>query len=210
MSADRLYGRPGAELFRTPRLTLRELGRADLPALQALFEADPAYFLTVNGQPPRPDEAEQEYDESPPAALSWTRRWFAGVYDSAQRLQGLLIVVSDLSAPAVWHTALFFLATPLHGSGAAHELQAALEAWAGAGGARWLRLGVVAGNSRAERFWARCGYREVRSREIVDASGQPRTVRVLVKPVGRDAPSLDGLADYLNRVPRDAPGADLP
>ena len=39
----------------------------------------------------------------------------------------------------------------------------------------------VAGNSAAERFWHKCGYREVRTREITNASGKPRTVRVLVK-----------------------------
>lgn len=192
-------------LFETANLAVRELRRDELPALQAMFDANPDYFIAVGGRPPAPDEAEREFDELPPPALSFGTRWFAGVFDRSGSLSGLLILLSDLSARDVWHTALFFLAGAQRGTGAAAELQAALERWARAGGARWLRLGVVKGNARAERFWARCGYREVRTREITNASGEPKTVGVLVKPLAGG--SLD---DYLREVPRDRPGSTLP
>jgi GNAT superfamily N-acetyltransferase len=192
-------------LFETAGLVVRELRRDELPALQALFDANPDYFIAVGGQPPLPDEAEREFDELPPPPLSFGTRWFAGVFDRAGALSGLLILLSDLTAKDVWHTALFFLAGAQRGTGAAAELQAALERWARAGGARWLRLGVVKGNARAERFWARCGYREVRTREITNASGVVKTVGVLVKRLAGG--SLD---DYLREVPRDRPGSTLP
>ena len=54
-----------------------------------------------------------------------------------------------------------------------------------AGGAKWLRLGVVAGNTRAERFWEKCGYREVRTREGVRMGERLNTLRVMMKPLGR-------------------------
>jgi len=78
----------------------------------------------------------------------------------------------------------------------------ALEAWMKRNGARWIRLGVVAGNARAERFWARAGFVETRVREGVTLGRRVNTVRVLVKPLaGRP------LADYLALVARDNPGA---
>lgn len=192
-------------LFEAAGLTVRELQPEQVPAVQLLFEANPDYFVAVGGQPPRPDEAQREFDEMPPPPLTFGRRWFAGAFDRQQRLQGVLIVVSDLCAPQVWHTALFFLAGSLRRTGAATRLHAALEDWAMRSGARWLRLGVVAGNTVAERFWARCGYQAVRTREIVDAAGQTRTVRVLVKPLRGDP-----IARYLQQVPRDEPGSTLP
>ena len=189
---------PAELVFATPRLQVRELGREDLPALQALFDANPGYFLIVDGQPAAPDEAWREFDELPP--LPYARRWFAGTFDEAGELQGLLILLSDLCAPGVWHCALFFLADSWHGSGAAAELHDAWEAFARAQGARWLRLGVVAGHARAERFWARCGYRLVRERDMTNAQGEARVVRVLVKPLTEATQD-----DYLALVPRDVP-----
>ena len=91
-------------------------------------------------------------------------------------------VVSDLLAPRVWHVGLFIVATALHGRGAAHALYAALEAWMRASGAAWIRLGVVAGNARAERFWRRVGYVETRVRAGVAMGERVNAVRVLARP----------------------------
>ncbi len=69
-------------------------------------------------------------------------------------------------------------------------------------GARWIRLGAVIGNVKAERFWARCGYVELRQRAGIEMGLRLNTLRVLVEPLG-DA----RLAEYLARVARDRPGA---
>ncbi len=83
-------------------------------------------------------------------------------------------VVSDLLATGVWHLGLFIVATRLHGSGAAVLLYDRLEAWMGASGAQWLRLGVVRGNVRAERFWERRAYVEMRERTGPDGRKDER------------------------------------
>lgn len=191
-------------LFTTDGLTVRNLRRDEVPALQALFEANPGYFQTVSGRPPLPDEAQVEYDELPPPHLTFSERWFAGVFGAQGTLHGVLIVVSDLVAEGVWHIALLLLDGATRGTGVARRLHAALEEWAMAQGARWMRLSVMCGNAVAERFWSKCGYEEVRTRPYLNASGQPVTARVMIK-------SLTGaaMADYLARVPRDAPGSEL-
>jgi GrpB-like predicted nucleotidyltransferase (UPF0157 family)/GNAT superfamily N-acetyltransferase len=194
-----------ATLFASADLQARALRAHEVPALQALYAADPAYFQRVAGRPARPDEARRDFEESPPTHLGYRERWFLGVFDGAGQLQGVVDVVADLCAEGVWHIALVFLAQPLRGTGAAARLHAALESWAQAAGARWLRLGVVRGNTSAERHWHKLGFREVRTRETENASGQPATIGVLVKPLaGGD------LAQYLRLLPRDAPGSLLP
>jgi GNAT superfamily N-acetyltransferase len=196
---------PGAPLFASARFAARELVEADVPGLQALFDANPGYFVTVNGRQPGPDAARIEFDDRPPPHLPWTRRWFLGLFDGAGAMVGVADVVSDLSAPGVWHLALFLVATPLHGTGAAQELYAALEGWIAGSGACWLRLGVVRGNARAERFWEGRGFRETRVRRGVDTGGRVNDVRVMVKALAGGT-----LADYRDRVARDRPDSPLP
>jgi len=195
----------GARLFASDALYGRELQADEVPQLQALFDANPEYFVAINGRRANADEAQVEFDEMPPAHLGFTRRWFAGLFDAtSSELVGVSIVVSDLAAPGVWHIALFLLATKLHGRGLAGPVFDAIEAWARRSGALWLRLGVVRGNARAEAFWARQGFQEVRVRGI-DTGGPLNTVRVLIKPLREH-----DVQAYLALVPRDRPGSTLP
>lgn len=197
-------------VFDAAGLRARELQRVEVPLLQALFEAHPQYFEAVNGRPPRADEAQTEFDDHPPAHLRFARRWFLGLFDGDDRLQGVIVLLSDFTAPGVWHLALLLLATPLHGSGAAQAVHAAMLRWITAQGARWLRLGVVVGNVRAERFWQRLGYVELRQRHGVDTGGLINDLRVLVRPLAADARDADWRETYLGLVPRDRPDSPLP
>ena len=51
----------------------RVLGERNLPALRRFVDANPEYFVAVNGEPPHPDEAEREFCDTPPAGR--TARW---------------------------------------------------------------------------------------------------------------------------------------
>lgn len=191
-------------LFATPAFHVRELERADIALLQALYDANPEYFLAVNRRHAGPDEAREAFDAVPPPHIGFHRRWHAGVFDEQRALAGVVDVLSDMCAPGVWHIGLFLMATRLHGGGAAAEVYDALEHWIRRAGARWLRLGVVAGNARAERFWERRGFEDVRMRAL-DTGGKVNDVRVLVKPL-----SGEPLSAYLALVPRDRPESTLP
>lgn len=107
---------------------MRILDAADIAALQRFFDANPAYFLTTQGEPPRPDEAEIEFDDVPPAGMAYRAMWRLG-FDDDGVLVGMATIVADLVAAQVWHVGLFIVATALHGSGAAATLYRALEAW---------------------------------------------------------------------------------
>lgn len=192
-------------LFSGGGLQARPLRADEVPALQRLFEDDPSYFQAVNGRPPQPDEAQLEFDERPPPHLAWRAQHVLGLYESAGgALQGVLIVVEDLVARGVWHVALLWLHAKAQGQGRGSALYRAAEAWMQARGARWIRLGVVAGNRRAEGFWPKLGFVPVRWRRAVDTGGRVNDVRVLLHPLV-DEP----LEDYLAQVPRDHPDADL-
>lgn len=189
-------------LFRSGAYRARELGADDIPRLQRFYEANPQYFLVVNGRPAQPREAEEEFDFQLPEGWSFEKHWMLAFERDDGELVGMADVVSGLFSRDVWHIGLFIVATELHGKGVAHELHAALERWMLDGGARWIRLGVVAGNSRAERFWERLGYVEVRRRLGLEMGDKVNDLRVMVKPLHGN-----GLAPYLERVARDRPEA---
>ncbi|RZT97848.1 GNAT family N-acetyltransferase [Rivibacter subsaxonicus] len=177
-----------------------ELGPADEAALQRFFEANPGYFLAVQGEPAAADAAHEELHGQPPADWPWTRQWQFGFVDAGGELVAMTDLVVDLLAPGVWHIGLFVVATPLHGGGAPRALYAALEDWMRAQGAQWLRLGVVLGNERAERFWERNGYAQMCRREGIAMGQRINTVRVMMKPLAGGTTE-----QYLALVERDRP-----
>lgn len=181
-------------------LSVVELGPDDAALLQRFFDANPAYFLAVGGQPATPSEAHDELHGRPPAGFAYTRQWVLGYRDADAELAAMALVVSDLFAARVWHVGLFIVATARHGSGDAQALYDGIESWARACGAAWMRLGVVQGHARAERFWAGRGFVQVRTRDGIRLGRLDRTVRVMIKSLAGGA-----LADYLDLVPRDRP-----
>lgn len=175
------------------------LVEADIPELQQFFETNPEYFVAVTGQPPGSGEAHNEFHEDLPPGWPFTRKWLIGFSDDSQMI-GMANVISDLLAERVWHIGLFVVATSLHGSGTAQVIYEHLESWMRDQGAEWIRLGVVEGNIRAEHFWERVGYREVRKRSAVEMGLRFNTLRAMVKPL-----SGGTLQTYLTLVARDRP-----
>lgn len=172
--------------------------RSQAGELQAFYEANPEYWLLVHGHAPPPAEAAEGFDFTPPEMpYSALPVWL--IRDrSSRRLLGDLWIATDLLAPGVSHLGFFMVETARQGTGFAAEVHAAYEAWAEAGGARWLRLGVVVSNVRATAFWRRMGYVEVRQRTGVVIGALTHQLRVMVKPLPGN--SLDA---YLAAVPRD-------
>ena len=181
---------------------LRELGAGDVDAVQRFFEANPEYFLTVNGEGPGADEAKHEFADVPPADMPYRAMWLIGFFDAAGALIGVATIVGDFIRPHVWHVGLFIVASALHGSGVAHALYRRLERWMVEQGARWLRLGVVQGNVKAERFWLRCGYVQVRERGPLAMGKKTHLLRVMAKPLAGGT-----IDEYLALVERDRPSA---
>jgi GNAT superfamily N-acetyltransferase len=188
---------PDDDLYR-----MRELGPDDIAEVQRFFEQNPEYFFTTQGDGPGPDEAKKEFADLPPAGMAYRAMWLIGFFDAGGALLGVATIVADFIRPHVWHIGLFIVASALHGSGAAHALYRRLERWMVEQGARWLRLGVVQGNVKAERFWLRCGYVQARERGPVAMGRKSNLLRVMAKPLAGGT-----IAEYLALVERDRPGA---
>jgi len=189
-------------LFTTPSARCIELTREGIPRLQRFLEENPEYDLTVNGEAPHKGQAKEEFESMPPPEWPVGRKWYLAFEDREGTLVAIADVLSNLIASGVWHIGLFIVATPLHGGGAAHEIYEGLEQWMRSHGAHWSRLGVVVGNTRAERFWETLGYVEVRRRHEIPMGRRKNDLRVMAKPLAGG--SMD---EYLSLVSRDRPVA---
>jgi len=187
-------------LFEGEAWRAREMSEADIRRLQAFFLTNPEYHLSVNGVPPSPTEARDEFDSMPPPDFRHGKRWMIDIAGADGSMTAMANVIADMLAERVWHIGLFIVGTRLHGTGAARGMYDAMEAWMRARGANWIRLGVVAGNARAERFWEKMGYVEVRRRLAIPMGARVNDIRVMVKPLAGGS-----IADYLARVARDRP-----
>jgi GNAT superfamily N-acetyltransferase len=175
--------------------------RSALPELQAFYEANPEYWRIVYGHPPRPGEAESDFDAVPSSDIPFNSVHSWLIRDRLSRqIVGEVSVVIDLLAVGVIHLGFFIIDTARQGSGLASAVYRSYEGWATERGARWLRLGVVAGNRRAHAFWLRNGYAAVRQREKYLIGDRAHTLIVMVKPIGGHT-----FAEYLAAVPRDCP-----
>jgi GNAT superfamily N-acetyltransferase len=177
---------------------LKELSREEIPRLQEFFVANPEYFLAVEGRPAAPDAGQEAYEATPPAGWSFDRKYVLGIEDASGSLLAMADILANLFAKGVWHVGLYIVATSLHGSGAAREIYESIESWMKSNGARWARLGVVVGNERAERFWKRMGYVEVRQRLAIPMGDRINDIRVMMKPL-----SGGSMDEYLALVERD-------
>lgn len=187
-------------LFECGSWRAREMDGGDIPRLQAFFLANPEYHASVNGEPPSPTQAREEWDSLPPPDFPYEKRWMIEIARRDAGMAAMAGLVSDIFAEGVWLIGLFIVATDLHGKGAAREMYDALEAWMRERGAQWIRLGVVAGNERAERFWEKMGFVEVRRRLAVPMGARVNDIRVMVKPLAGGA-----IETYLAKVVRDRP-----
>ncbi|MCA3211823.1 MAG: GNAT family N-acetyltransferase [Burkholderiaceae bacterium] len=191
---------PPRQLFTFGTYVAVEAVEADLPAIAAFYAESPEYLRMVEAREPAPQDALEFLSAVPPPELSYRDHYALLLRDACSRIDGLMMVATDLPATGVWHLSLMMVATRLHGRGLAQAAYGAYEAWARASGACWLRLGVVEQNVRARRFWQRQGYVEIRRREGVAMGDCLSTVLVMWKPAANAS-----LGEYLAAAPRDRP-----
>jgi len=182
------------------RLRVVSLRASDAPLLQDFFDRNPEYFHICNGRVPLNNEALQEIQDEPPAEVGYARKWVLAVLDTENRVMAMTIVFSDFLAEGVWLISLYMVDKTMHGNGFALRFYQQLESWMISQNAKWIRLGIVKGNIKAEKFWLKCGYVQIREREGVPSGLRVNTLRVMVKPL-----CSEGLEQYLLKVTRDRP-----
>lgn len=146
-------------------LALRRAVPADVAEIQAVLEDDPATWELLEGAPLVPDEAALMLTLVPPSGTLDNKHLF--VADGAC----VIDLYAGYPAPHIWYLGLIFLTRAARGHGLGTRALVSLAAYSRAHGGTALRLGVVAQNTAARRFYDRLGFRHVFSKQRPTPSG---------------------------------------
>jgi len=165
-------------------MQLRPLAVRDLPAMQVLLDADPAYARRVTGTDPAPGSATDLLLDRPPD-LPPDRKVVLGVFDEL----GLAAVVDVLRGwpiPSVAHIGLLQVHPSRQRQGVGRRAHDLLLDWLAAGWpeVRTLRAAIVATNAdSAGPFWVALGYRPAEAPKPYQAGTTATTVSAWSRPI---------------------------
>ena len=187
---------------RLPGWSITQAEAADRADLARFCIANPDYDILLTGEVPEPGAWVEDFlTDLPPAQFNPGPTVKLVVRPEAGGdIVGIVDLTLGMIDPKVGHLGLFQVAGAVQGTGLAHRLYEALEAWIAGQGMEAIRLGVLTTNPRGAAFWTRHGYHTVRHRSAELDTGRTVVTEVRVKLF---APLT--LESYLARVPRDDP-----
>jgi GNAT superfamily N-acetyltransferase len=155
-------------------LKVRPLERGDWPAVQRVFDGDPAFFAEING---RAFDVEEISTALPPGRTFDDK--FLFVVEQGGRVEGVIDLIRGYPEPHIMYLGLIFLSTNIRGGGMGRRCLHALYDWARAMGATVMRLGVVEPNMKARHLYASEGFEYETTREVDPAAKRMRRTLVL-------------------------------
>ena len=156
-----------------PTLTHRLLGAddpEDVRILQALHAAAPGYSRIVHGREPGGREALETLNGLPPGktpADKFVLGFFLG-----PDLIGCADLIRGYPTPEHAYIGLLLFSENQQNRGFGPKALAQIALVAARWGCPWIRLAVIATNTRAHAFWRRQGFREVFRKVIPDVTGE--------------------------------------
>lgn len=142
-------------------LSVRPLGEADVPDIDALLVRCAEFIRLSEGHDPQPGDGLLLLEERPEAAPE-VEKLVLGLYDGPC-LVGVIDLLKDYPAPGVWYLGLLMIEPVRRRAGIGTALVAALTEWVARQGGHALRLAVIEQNAAGERFWMRQGFKAIGS-----------------------------------------------
>lgn len=129
--------------------------------LQQLYEQCTDYSCLIDGHPPSPSAASEEF-LAVPEGKTLQDKFMIGLFDACNNLVGLIEGIRYYPDDSTWWVGLMMLAPSQRGEGNGSEFYRAFERWASAHGAQQVSLSVVEENEQGFRFWQKVGFEVTR------------------------------------------------
>ena len=172
-----------------PGFTTRTLTKADAGPLQRLYERCDDYAWLMEGVPPPPNAALEEFD-AVPEGRTIRDKFMVGLFHRDGPVVGMIEGLRRYPDEVTWWLGLMMLAPEHRGEGVGRWFYEAFERWVMDQGVRRIELTVVEENARGFRFWRRQGFHEVGSRVPKRFGNKQHRVifmrRTVAAPTNRD------------------------
>lgn len=129
--------------------------------LQQLYEQCIDYSYLIDGHPPSPSAASEEF-LAVPEGKTLHDKLMIGFFDACNILVGLIEGIRHYPNDGTWWVGLMMLAPQQRGKGNGSEFYRAFERWASVHGAQQVSLSVVEENEQGFRFWKKVGFEVIR------------------------------------------------
>ena len=149
--------------------------------LQDLYERCADYALLVDGAPPSPTAARDEFS-AVPEGKGLDDKFMFGLFRS-EGLAGLLESIRHYPDGDTWWLGLLMLEPDSRGQGVGAAFYRAFERHVAQQGAAHIMLSVVDANKQGSRFWQRLGFEEVRETEPKRFGSKTHVLSVMKKSV---------------------------
>ncbi|MGE3762339.1 MAG: GNAT family N-acetyltransferase, partial [Kofleriaceae bacterium] len=125
---------------------------AAIRCVQVLLESDAPTWTSLEGSPPRPDEARQLIHDRPPGVTPDRKHVWV------HRTDAMIDIVDGFPDASTWYLGLIFIAPRVRNTGLGTSLLRALVEHVRASGGSAMRLAVVTTNTGARRLYDRLGF----------------------------------------------------
>ena len=142
--------------------SVKKLEIADADLLQRLYEKCADYNYLMEGQPPSPTAALDEFTAIP-AGTSLDDKYMLGIFDSENELIGLIEGIQHYPKKGSWWIGLIMLAPAHRRRGILHFLIKEFERWIALQGMDCIMGSVSEANDKVLRLWKQIGFQVVRS-----------------------------------------------
>jgi len=168
------------KFFSLPGYIVRRFKPADAAALQGLYERCTDYHEMHEGFATRPSAAADELAMLPPGR-TLEDKFSMGIYEPGGPLIGYLDIVRHYPATNEWWIGLLMLDPEARAKGLGARLFRATWNWVLSQDGKAIYLAVLEENIRAERFWRRQGFEEVRRQAHTSETGNKISQVIVMK-----------------------------
>jgi ribosomal protein S18 acetylase RimI-like enzyme len=139
-------------------MELKSLNRSQLRDVAEIWAAAEDYGRLENAEEfDALESAKEFFDALPPGKIPADKHTL-GIYDEADQLVGLVDLAKNYPTVDTWFLGLLLLIPSVRGKGFGHCVHQEIVKIVQGKGAQKLRLGVLANNPQALKFWHSLGY----------------------------------------------------
>lgn len=144
-----------------PGYSVKSLEPKDAERLQKLYEKCADYADLVDGQPPSPTAARDEFF-AVPEGKSLSDKFMFGLFDSQHEIIGLIESIRGYPDEQTWWVGLIMLAPEYRSKGLLNPFIHSFEHWVAKHDIQYIMGSVVEVNIKALRLWKRMGFEVIR------------------------------------------------
>ena len=162
--------------------SIKTLEISDASVLQELYEKCADYNYLMEGKPPSPTAALDEFTTIP-EGKSLDDKYMFGIFDCQDKLVGLIEGMQNYPKEKCWWIGLIMISPAYRRQGILSSLIKEFEQWIAIQGVESIMGSVAETNSKVMRLWKQIGFKVVRHTKCEDSNMLSNSFSVIERKI---------------------------